>query len=571
MALRITTALREHMVKEFGLAADASEDQIRAAVIDNQITGKLTLDTIKSLTVDKAAGAVVELEARVSKIEATMSAGFGEIKQLLGAKPAAGDTGAAGASGSAPAGAKAGDVGSAATKAMASGASLGSGVEGGGRVEVLKAVERYSDTRTAATWDKSANAYMAKQFAGQPISQFMSGVGSGPIDMPTQRSAAITGAFFKHLINKQMKSEGREVPWQFKMTEHDRDLVKFAVHESAFVGPIGYAGAPTKSLSDRGEDTDSAAQWCEGVRLRDLPNGDYWMKAVLDDSTSGGLEAVPIEFDAAVILTPLLNGELFPLVDTMTVSRRRQEGLKIGNPTMTWGNAEGTPIGLFDTDGFITAFDTTIHPITGAIELGRDFTSDSPVAIGQIVQRNYGERFKAELDNAIANGNGTNRPEGLFVCAGVSSVTPATLDGAPAVGDYEGLQFGVAKQYLQEAGMPPNSRAVFLGTQTSYMRARGIPVDSSNDARRIFGVEGQMNYRLFDFKYAVNESAGNTKIGFFCLNRYRMYRRAGLEVRVVRDDRESVLRNTELVVVRARFGGAFTTAAAGTKITRAQA
>lgn len=571
MALRITTALREHMVKEFGLAADASEDQIRAAVIDNQITGKLTLETIKSLTVDKAAGAVVELEARVSKIEATMAAGFGEIKQLLGAKAAGGDAGAAGATGSAPAGAKAGEVGSAATKAMASGASLGSGVEGGGRVEVLKAVERYSDTRTAATWDKSANAYMAKHFAGQPISQFMSGVGAGPIDMPTQRMLAISGAFFKHLANKGAKSEGREVPWQFKMTEHDRELVKYAVHESLFVGPIGYAGSGMKSLGDRGDDTDLASQWCEGVRLRDLPNGDYWMKAVLDDSTSGGLEAVPVELDAMVIMNPLLNGELFPLVDVVTVSRRRQEGVKIGNPTMIWGSAEGTPIGLFDTDGFISAFDTTIHPITGALELGRDFTSDSPVAIGVVVQKSYGERFKAELDNAIANGNGTNRPEGLFVCSGVSTVTPATLDGAPAVGDYEGLQFAVPKQYLQESGMPPNSRAVFVGSQQSYSRARGIPVDSANDARRVFDVATQMNYRLMDFRYAINESAGNTKIGFFCLNRYRLYRRAGLEVRVVRDDREGVLRNTELVVVRARFGGAFTTAAAGAKITRAQA
>lgn len=563
--LKITAALRAHMEKEFGLASGASDDQVREMVINKQLDGALDLAKIRELTVEKAAGAVAELDARVSKLELTLSSGLAEIKGLIaGGAQAGSQAGATGAAGQQPAGTKAGAVSDAVGKAM-----VGSG--DAGRVEVLKAVDRYSDSTTAATWDRSENHFMSKSFGGRNVAEFQHGIGAGPINMPSARSLAITGAFMKHLVNKQYRAEGREVPWQFKMTEHDRELVKYAVHECRFSGPIGYKGAASKGLADRVEDTDAADIWVDGVCLRDLPNGDYWQKAVLDDSTSGGLEAVPIEFDQNVILTPLLNGELFPLVDTMTVSRRRQEGVKVGNPTMSWGTGEGTSVALFDTDGFITAFDNSIYPITGALELGRDFLADSPVAIGQIVQRNYGERFKAELDNAIANGNGTNRPEGLFIASGLSTVTPAGGAGAaPQVGDYEGLQFGVAKQYLSEAGLPPNSRAVFLGTQTSYMRARGIPVDSSSDARRIFGSDNQMDYRLMGFKYAINESAGNAKIGFFCLNRYRLYRRAGLEVRVVRDDRTSVLSNTELVVVRARFGGALTHAAAGVKITNAQ-
>ena len=80
----------------------------------------------------------------------------------------------------------------------------------------------------------------------------------------------------------------------------------------------------------------------------------------MDDNTSGGLEAVPIVFDDAVILTPVLTGELFPLVKLVNIPRgRRIEGFSVGNPTITSGTAEGSSISLFDTTSYIAAFDTT--------------------------------------------------------------------------------------------------------------------------------------------------------------------------------------------------------------------
>jgi HK97 family phage major capsid protein len=301
----------------------------------------------------------------------------------------------------------------------------------------------------------------------------------------------------------------------------------------------------------------------------DAPVMEMHRKALLDDSTSGGLEAVPIEFDAAVILTPLLNGEIFPLVDQRVVSRRRIEATKVGNPTMSWGTSSGTEIPLFDTDSFISAFDNSIYPITGAMELGLDFLADSPLAIGSIVINNYGQTFQKEMDTVLCTGNGTNRPEGIFTTSGVSTVTMSS--SAPTVGGYEGLIFGVAKQYLAQAGNPPNSRATFVGTQTSYSRARAIPVDSSADARRIFGMN-ELDYSLFNFRYAINAAGGNTKIAFVCWNRYRLYRRLGFEVAVVAGtDRGLARANKQGIMVRARFGGAMEDAAAMMKSTDAQA
>ena len=580
---KITKALVEHL-KTIGLPEDADENATREFAITKMVSGDLTAEKLRELTSEPSPLKGQLAEMVKSEVSAAFTPVLDEIKSLFGGQPPT-NVGGDGANSMPPQNKAGGDAGgqnppaSNPEKAMVLGADAGGSQGGDDRyVRVKSVIERYDDTRTAATWDKSGNEFLRKGFAGQSVTAHVEG--AGPLDMPTKRSLAISGAYFKYLINKQCNEERRAVPWQFKMTEHDCQLVEYALRECQFTGPVGYGGSPAKSISDVGRDTDQAQHWCDYAEMPEqyrekalshLPDW-YRTKTILDDATSGGLEAVPIEFDAAVILTPLLSGELFPLVNITPVTRRRIEATAIGNPTIGWGTAEGTSVSLFDTTSYISAFDTTIYPVTGALDYGRDFASDSPLAIGMIIQQRYGEVFKQEMDNVIANGNGTNRPEGLFVASGVSTLNSAGGAGtAPQVGDYEGLQFGIGKAFLQEAGIPPNSRAVFLGTQTSYQRARSIPVDSSNDARRIFGQGNQMNYRLMDFRYAINSSAGNAKIGYFCLNRYRLYRRQGLEVRIVNDDRESVLKNTELIAVRARFGGGLEHSSAGVKIEDAQA
>lgn len=595
--MKITKELRQHMVEKFALEDDASDEEVRAGVKQALLSGALKREDvdalvatspneerIKSLVGDAVESAMGGIESKLGEMVSSTLAkhlapgtgeGNGDGGESVKTNKALNDDGTPSDGGTkTPEG---GDEATSTGKAFAGGTqtdTTSTTSSGYDNVRVKSVVERFSHTPTAATWDKqTANQYMNKGFAGRSVNSHMSGVGLGGIEveMATERSKAITGAWFKFLINKQCKIEGREVPYAFKMNEQDHQLVQYAAHESRFVGPVGYQGTPAKNYSDVDADTDGAMHWFGGERTKDLSNADFMVKALLDDTTSGGLEAVPIEFDANFILTPLLTGELFPLVDVVNVTRRRIEGAKIGNPDVTWGTAEGTDISLYDTTSYISAFDNTIWPVTGAMELGRDFQSDSPLDIGQIVTQRYGQAFLKEMDTVIANGNGTNRPEGLFQASGVSTVSNAGGAGAaPQAADYENLAFGVNKEFLQEAGMPPNSRAIFLGTQTSYQRSRSIKVGSS-DARRLFGSNNQHNYRLQEFKYAINSSAGNAVIGFFCLNRYRLYRRQGLEVRIVNDDRKSVRSNTELVVVRARFGGALDHASAGVKITDAQA
>jgi len=536
--MKITLALKQYAQASLGVAADATDEVVTKAVSDAIANGTLEVSKFAELTKSVEPSAADAFKADI----------LNSVKSMLSefVKPAA-----------APAPIPAAPAGLA-QKTFAAAAMIGNdgaSTDEAFNVRVKSAIEQYDDSRTAATYDKSSNPELAKAFGGKRLTSGVDGPESTghnyDLDMPTQRSKAIAGVWFKHLALKGMTNP----PASLQLNEHERDLLQWVVHNCKFVGPVGYNNAD-----------GTARDWCQGTKLY----SDLQRKAVLDDSTSGGLYATPIEFDASVILTPLLEGELFPYVDITNVTRRRIESSAIGNPTVSWGTSEGTEVPLFNTDSLISAFNNNIHPLTGACEMGLDLLADSPVQIGGIIVNNYGKAFRAEMDRVIALGTGSGQPEGLFTSSAITTIANPVSSGAAAtVGLYEALMFGIGKQYLQEAGMPPASRAVFIGNQTSYRRMRAIAV-GSGDARRVFGMD-QMSYRAFDFRYAVNASISNAVVGFFCLNKYKLYRRQGLEVAVNTTDWSLQRANKQGILVRARFGGSLSQGAAGVKCITAEA
>lgn len=554
--LVVTPAIKEFAVKSLAVDADASDDVIRKAVGEAIATGKMTLEQLNELTAVKTSEAEKRLADLVSKSAASAAAtAVAEVMKQFQTQPQKSQTEEVKPEG-APAQQKATATDGAATppveapnpaKAYAlGGRSVGFDDEAT-RVRVKSAIEQFDDTRTAATFDRGGNEYLSKHFGGRSITSHFDNLPYTP-DMPTARSKAIVGVWAKNMLLKDMRRLGMPINPAFELKEMERDILQYTVHNCKFIGELpGQFGNYD----------------LEGEKL----HSDLMRKAVLDDTVSGGLEAVPIEFDAAVILTPLLTGEVFPYVTVTNVSRRRIEAAAIGNPTLHWGVAEGTAINLFDTDGFISEFNNNIHPLTGAIEIGLDFLADSPLAVADIIINRFGLAFRQMMDNVILTGNGVNQPEGIFNAAGVGVIPSANgVSGPPTMGDYEGLMFGVGKEYLQEAGFPPASRAAFFGTQTSYQRARSIKVNASADERRLYGMD-HMSYRLHDFRYAINSTLTNNQIGFCCLNRYRLYRRQGLELRVARDGDWGLIRsNKQGIALRARYGGALEKGAAMAKI-----
>jgi HK97 family phage major capsid protein len=400
-------------------------------------------------------------------------------------------------------------------------------------VRVIGAEERYDSTRRRATYPMKTLHNRPHPMGGQPVSEGGRD-GQRAIDEASDRDKAVAGAYVKWCIWSQ--TGGRNIPRELRMTDHDRGLIQWAMEKLPWGGVLNGVGS---------EDSNAIALKNERLTPRH-------MKALIDDSTSGGIEAAPIVFDDQAILVPLLFGEVYPRVNTVNINRgRRIEGTSFGTVTLTSGGADASAIPLFNTASFISAFDTSIFVVNGAIEIGMDFVSDSPLDIGGIVTQQYGEVMLQWLDEQCCIGDGTTEPEGVFNATGTTTVNADNgAAGAPTVGDYETLLFGISKAYKR--GTAAN-RITFIATETSYSRARGIAVGGA-DQRRVFGMTHE-DYMLLNHPYAINEQLTNRQQGFVNWSRYRMYRRLGLTIKVTTEGKELVRNNLMLMTARARFGG----------------
>lgn len=352
------------------------------------------------------------------------------------------------------------------------------------------------------------------------------------VQTSSQLERAKLGAWMKYLA-------GRCGAGNVHLTEHDKSLVNEILEKDTFCGH--YDG-----------------DWQTGI-----PG--LTVKALLADSTSGGVEVVPEWFDDMLVTFPLLHSELLPMVTIRPVPRGKTvEGASVGNPTVDWGTAEGTAIGLFNTDDLISGIDTTIHPVTCAVEVGRDFLADAAAGVGAVIEEVVGQRMLSELDRVIAVGDGVTEPTGITIASGLIAATAENAaSGPPTVADYEELIFSVGKQYRN-----PAMRCAFLANDTVYSRARGIAVGGS-DQRRVFGMDHQ-SYQLLEYPFKVQNDIANTKIVFGAMSRYRLYRRQGAETQWETTGASLARSNTNLLIVRGRFGGQVVDASAFAMISNAK-
>lgn len=400
-------------------------------------------------------------------------------------------------------------------------------------IRVKSAAEMYDGSTKAMHYPTTTKSGAAHPMAGRPVMDYNEPGKGRAVEDASERGKAVAGAFSKFLI-KAATLKSRNLAFH-SLPEHDRDLLVHAMQHEKWGGS-----------SDGGNEAD----------IKDRKLTPREQKALIDDSTSGGLEAAPIVFDDMIITTPLLYGELYPLVNTIPLDRgRRIEGVATGTVSGGWGGVDDTSISLFDTTAYVTAFDTTIFRWEGAVRIGLDFLSDTAIDFGAHITAQYGERLLEDLDDVIATGNGSTQPEGISVKSGTTSVS---WSSTTSLGNYESLMFAVAKPEKRPNLM---GSAVFCGTDTSYQRARAIPVGAS-DARRLGGtlpsIGGTNEYGSYSWMgtpFKVNESLGNTKVFYAILARYRMYRRRGLTLRTSTEGDTLIRKNEMLIVAQARYGG----------------
>ena len=544
--MRITKSLRRWAQKNLNLKSDATDAEVRAAVVKAHKAKKISTKQLEELTAVKSTPKpVATSNGRMDRLEKTVSKMGGILEKYTSNQGANKKT--AGKKVEKKKAKKKPNPVDVAVKSALSKMGLNTDTpKGTGPVSLLhraapylrpiesvrvkSATEQYDKTRTKAICPERTGVSGAG--GRHPHAGKQAKFENRPLENPSQLDNAICGAYLKWSLETQ--NDPRDIPRGLKMTDHDHDLIQYALHEMPWTGVVG------------GEGTDMGASKVNGRKLTKVE-----IKALLDDSSSGGIEATPIVFDDAVVLTPVLYGELFPLVNIVNITRgRRIEGFSMGNPTFTSGTTEGAAINPFNTSAFISAFDNSIYNAVAAMEIGMDFEEDSPADIGGIVIQQYGLKAMEWLDRVVVMGDGVTEPEGIFVTVGTTAVNSDNgTSGPPTVSDYEGLMFAVTKAFRKE----PGAQNAYVANEQTYRKARAIPVGPT-DERRVFGMT-HGDYMLLDQPYKVQIDIPNNYIGYGNFRRYRMYRRLGLNTRIETQGNYLALRNIKLIVLRMRFGG----------------
>lgn len=274
------------------------------------------------------------------------------------------------------------------------------------------------------------------------------------------------------------------------------------------------------------------------------------VKALLSDSTSGGDYLNPFWFDAAVIVQPLLNGQLFPIVDLQNLPRGDEvRTASVATPSTSWDVGEGTAMTPFNTANLIAQIAANVQTITCAVEVGLDHMADTPVEIGDILMTQIGEAMRKELDRVIAIGSTATEPSGITSASGTVAINNAAGPGAPwTLGTLESLFFGVDKALREKAYSP-----FFLSNDQTYARVRGMPVGAS-DSRRLFG-ESYADYRVMGIPWKVVPAMTNPQCVFGMGSRYRMWKRAGVAARWESGGQTLALKHTCMLILRGRYAG----------------
>lgn len=543
--MKVTSQGKQWLQAQKGIKPDATEQEFTKALASAYADGKVTDDEFVAFTTPedaKTGGALVSVLETIQANQKAIADRLGALEGGEPAKPGKLKSTAPKMPDTNPAGDPSGEKGMTAYERSFIG---GFGEDPNAPlVRVKGAHEQYDATKKSLTFPEYTQQGAKHCFAGRRL--FEGGDrGMRFIDEPSELEKAISGAFIKFSLAKS--NHGQAPHPRLAMTDHDHDLMQYALRESKWCGVL-QAG---KGGDEGGKGAGTEVPGSIGLDVKGQKLTGMMQKALLDDSTSGGLEAAPIFFDDMLITTPLLSGELFPKVNVVNITRgRRIEGVSAGNVTLS-AATEGTAISLFNTANFIAAFDTTIFVCMGVIEIGLDFLSDSPIDVSAHVADSYQRQLLKWLDDQIADGDGTTEPEGIMQASGTTTVNSTNgAGGGWTVGDMEALLFGVAKQFKQ--GYDPG-RIGYAGNETTYSRVRGIAVGTT-DARRVFGMTHE-DYQIFNRFYGINASFGNREQVFGNWARYRMYRRMGATVRWETGGSTLLRTNTGLMVMRSRWGG----------------
>lgn len=514
-----TKKLRDHVVAKFGVAADASDEAVVKAAREAFCDGKMSVAEYETLQADED-DPKNRLKSLIGdEVKSQMAPVLDAINRLAG-----------GGNISAPSVSVPARFPSDPPAGFDPVKDFTGGDRQEGNVRVKAASESYDGTRRAATWVKENDKH---DYAKGMPAFIWEGSENGGVEMGTKRYIDEPSQLDKAKMAAVLKWKcgaalGRQV-----LNEHEMQLLKECLHKDRWVGAI-----------------HKTPHFIGSRMLKDFD-----VKAVLDDATSGGQEAVPEFFDSEVIRTPLLYGELAPYIQYVPVSRGSSaDGFSIGTPTFV-STASGSAITPFTTTSFVSAFDTTFFPASCAFEWGLDFESDAHPNFFAAVMAQIGDEAKRWLDEQIAVGDGTTEPQGIFTASGTAvTATSSHTFSSLVYADVIKLAFGIGKEARENWG---GSYTRFVMNDAQYRVLMGIATGVTGDTRPIFGM-GWRDYVLGDWPVSVQGNISNGNLGLCNLRGYRMYRRQGIQFLQEEAGRTLRLANSKLLLARMRWGGQLT-------------
>lgn len=551
----MSTALKQYVIAQKWVAADASDDEIESAMKENVASGNLSLDKLTELLSKKDVDSKDKMKEFVSAIGETVAEKNREFaKDLVAAlneKNADEDDGDEDDDDDDDIEPKDGNVAlikrldeleSRLKKVGGDGASLRApngydvykmaaamGDETDStNVRVKRSVEAYSHKPTALTYKSGHSKLLGlhdtpMQYNGKDVNR------------TTDRSKALSATWLKFQL------------FPDNLTEREKDMIHWAMHHEKFCIPNKDNDTEAKFLTDQ----QRQAVW--DFNMNFYRNGH--LKAVIDDSTSGGENAIPEFFDMDMIVTPTLAGENIPsFCNVVPVPRgTAAQNFTMGRPTIAAANTEGSAVGLFSTSSFIAAHDTTFFRAAGYIEIGKNYALDAHPRLVDEIQSEYLNSVRLWFNEQIMTGDGTTEPQGITVAGGTTDVTPATpTTGAWVLNDAFDILFGVGKAHREKGG---RGNAIYVMSDTTYQRFRRIATGVTGDTRLVFG-DSIESYELFGHPVLIEEAGMTNQDVVFCqMKGYRLYIRQG--PRFVREDGGTTLvrSNSFIVGVDVRAGG----------------
>lgn len=290
---------------------------------------------------------------------------------------------------------------------------------------------------------------------------------------------------------------------------------------------------------------------------------DFDRKALLDDSSSGGTNLVPTEWDRDLVAPLVLYNEVLRHVSMRDTRSNSVTINSIGTPTLAWGTFPGTAITPLTTTSFITSVSADVERVSGAMEISLDLLDDVPQALGEEIRMQYQQAYGAEMDRVILHGNGSDEPLGIFNTSSTVAVSSTNGTSGPLhQNDVSNLYFGIPRQYRK-----PELNVRFLMNDDNYKAFRQIATGVTGDTRYVFGLE-LASYTFFPGGPPVSVEVNVSDNDALCvpLALYRLYRRAGFAFRWEVGGNYLPLRGLGLLVCTGRFAGRYSIPAAAAEV-----